>query len=185
MLLGPALHLSPDFSSNPPKQSSQFPLPAQNHHMWIKAKLDHTHFLFFFSFHTTPFDPNAQRKKSNQSAGWVQWGCSYYAVSEYGNSLESKGLKIKKCAFFLWGLVKLKLKAESVCLCERVAATETDFFFYMYFLSPCIVLSLLWSLRRCLSQRVYEGREGKGACGGHNSRLCHMGDREREINWEE
>ena len=103
-------------------------------------------------------------------------------MSEYGNSLESKGLKIKKCAFFLWGLVKLKLKAESVCLCERVAAIETDFFFFMYFLSPCIVLSLLRSLRRCLSQRVYEGREGKGACGGHNSRLCHMGDREREIN---
>ena len=84
--------------------------------------------------------------------------------------------------FFLWGLVKLKLKAESVCLCERVAAIETDFFFNMYFLSPCIVLSLLRSLRRCLSQRVYEGREGGVTT--HNS-VTRVSQRERDRDCEE
>ena len=63
-------------------------------------------------------------------------------MSEYGNSLESKGLKVKKCAFFLWGLVKLKLKAESVCLCERVAAIETDFILYVFPLSMYCVVAL-------------------------------------------
>ena len=101
-------------------------------------------------------------------------------MSEYGNSLESKGLKIKKCAFFLWGLVKLKLKAESVCLCERVAAIETDFILYVFPLSMyCVV-----ALEKSTALSVSKGIRGKGR-GGHNSQLSHghMGStqREREI----
>ena len=50
----------------------------------------------------------------------------------------------------------------------------------MYFLSPCIVLSLL-SLEKSTALSVSKGIRGKGR-GGHNSQLSHghMGSTERE-----
>lgn len=95
-------------------------------------------------------------------------------MSEYGNTLESKGLKIKKCAFFLWGLVKLKLKAESVCLCERVAEIETDFFFlYVFPLSMYCVVALVKSTALSVSKGIRgKGREG-GLWGSQLTTLSH------------
>ena len=70
----------------------------------------------------------------------------------------------------------------SECVCVSVWQQLRQAFFYMYFLSPCIVLSLLRSLRRCLPQRVYEGREGGVTT--HNS-VTWVSQRERERDCEE
>ena len=74
LLLGAVLHLSPNFCSNPPKQASQFPLPTQNYHMWIKAKLNHTHFLHYYSHN--PLKCTMKEK--------VVVGCEILTQYEYG-----------------------------------------------------------------------------------------------------
>ena len=76
-----------------------------------------------------------------------------------------------------WWSWNWKLRA---CVCVSVWQQLRQTLFYMYFLSPCIVLSLL-SLEKSTALSVSKGIRGKGR-GGHNSQLSHghMGSTERE-----
>jgi hypothetical protein len=61
-------------------------------------------------------------------------------------------------------------KKKCLCKCVRQEQEQRHRLLYM---SLCIVRSLLRSLRRCLSERVYEGREGIV--------VCHMGKPQRPL----